>query len=317
MNHHPDFIIIGGMKCMTSTLHSQLESRSGFCMSEPKEPCYFSDDPVFQLGPEWYSQCWSSPNPGDLLGESSTHYTKLPTYPQTIERIRQTCPDVKLIYVMRHPIDRLVSQYVHEWTVGQVTDPIDRAIETFPELIQYSRYEYQIAPFIEAFGPTQVLPIFFDRLRRHPESELQRIFAFLRAPGVPIWRRDLPSQNIGHERMRTSPWRDRIVYAPGISWVRKSLIPRPVRERVKALWRLRDRPKLSEDSVAKLTEIFNHDLDLLSQRLGIDPALTCRNFERTAELDLPLGFCDGDGLTEPASGTAVSDRISDSTWDSK
>ena len=51
----PDFIIIGAMKCMTSTLHEQLAAQPGIQMSMPKEPCYFSDDAVYARGPEWYA----------------------------------------------------------------------------------------------------------------------------------------------------------------------------------------------------------------------------------------------------------------------
>ncbi len=56
----------------------------------------------------------------DLRGESSTHYTKLPTYPRTVDRMVRDLPRLKLIYVMRHPIERLVSQYVHELTAGRI-----------------------------------------------------------------------------------------------------------------------------------------------------------------------------------------------------
>ena len=40
----PDFIIIGAMKCATSTLHDQLKKHTSFCMTTPKEPNFFSDD---------------------------------------------------------------------------------------------------------------------------------------------------------------------------------------------------------------------------------------------------------------------------------
>ncbi len=50
----------------------------------------------------------------DLCGESSTHYTKLPDYPETVSRMKALLPSVKLIYVMRHPIERLISHYVHQ-----------------------------------------------------------------------------------------------------------------------------------------------------------------------------------------------------------
>ena len=140
----PDFVVIGAMKCMTSTLHEQLAAQAGIFMSTPKEPYYFSNDEVYARGEDWYRGLFSDAKPGDLCGESSTHYTKLPSYPHTVARMHVAFPHLKLIYVMRHPIERLVSQYVHEWSVRNVDCGIDAAVDTLPELIDYSRYAYQL-----------------------------------------------------------------------------------------------------------------------------------------------------------------------------
>ena len=55
MSRMPDFIIIGAMKCATSTLHDQLAEQPGFVMSEPKEPNFFSDEENWAKGLGWYS----------------------------------------------------------------------------------------------------------------------------------------------------------------------------------------------------------------------------------------------------------------------
>lgn len=110
----PDFIIIGAMKCATSSLHTQLAQQPGIFMTTPKEPNFFSDDGQFALGLSWYKNLFSDAQSGDICGESSTHYSKLPDYPQCIQRMSFYLPTVKLIYVMRHPIDRLVSHYIHQ-----------------------------------------------------------------------------------------------------------------------------------------------------------------------------------------------------------
>ncbi|MCO8120675.1 sulfotransferase domain-containing protein [Stieleria sp. TO1_6] len=286
MNRTPDFIIIGGMKCMTSTLHEQLAAQQGFCMSNPKEPFYFSDDAVYQRGPQWYASIWEDPAPGDLCGESSTHYSKLPTYPDTVQRMVDAVADVKLIYVMRHPIDRLVSQYVHEWSMGLVTDPIDRAIETLPILVEYSRYAMQLQPYLNAFPRQNLLPVFFDRLRKHPQSELERIGRFLGSDQVPIWQPELGAQNIGAQRMRTSVWRDRIAYAPGISTLRRVCVPKSVRNRVKSFWQMQKQPTLSEESITSLTKVFDTDLERLSRLLDLPETLSCATFKQTVDWDL-------------------------------
>jgi hypothetical protein len=274
----PDFIIIGAMKCMTSTLHEQLAAQSGIYMSTPKEPCYFSDDKVYEKGPSWYASLFSGCGAVELCGESSTHYTKLPTYPHTVSRLHEAFPEAKLIYVMRHPIDRLRSQYVHEWTQRMVDDPIDVAISTFPELVHYSRYSYQLAPYLTSFGPDQVLPVFFDRIASHPQSELERICRFLGYRGQALWRGEVEARNISEQRMRLSGWRDRLAYAPGVSWVRRNLVPQQIRNRVKQFWRIK-KPVLSSDRLNELKKQFDEDLCRLGDWLGVN--LTCDLFRST------------------------------------
>ena len=86
----PDFIIIGAMKCATSTLHEQLALQPGCFMTSPKEPCFFSDDDVYAQGLDWYGGLFEATPTGARCGESSTHYTKLPTHARTVERMLRT-----------------------------------------------------------------------------------------------------------------------------------------------------------------------------------------------------------------------------------
>ena len=136
----PHYIIIGAMKSGTSTLAAQLGAQGGIFMSDPKEPQYFSDDPVYAKGPGWYGQLFSHAKPGDLLGEASTHYTKLPTYPETVTRMKAACPELRLVYMIRNPMARLVSHYIHAWSEAELTCSLENALETVPELVDYGLY---------------------------------------------------------------------------------------------------------------------------------------------------------------------------------
>jgi len=279
--NRPDFIIIGAMKCATSTLHDQLAAQPGVFMSSPKEPNFFSDDEVYRRGIDWYSSLFDDAPPHAIKGESSTHYTKRPTHPKTVERLIDFAPGVKTIYLMRHPIDRLVSQYMHEWTQNVVRDPIDEALRTFPPLIEYSRYAMQLKPYLEAFGPERVLPVFLNRLRARPQAEFERIARFIGFDRRPVWRDDRAPQNVSEQRVRKSPWRDRLIYAPGVSQLRRRLVPRAARERIKSFWRMKDRPELSQASRRRLVEIFDEDLAELGQWLGLP--LSCEAFDELAD----------------------------------
>ena len=277
MSKVPDFIIIGAMKCATSSLHEQLAIQPGIYMSHLKEPNYFSDDDQYAKGWNWYCSHFEAAQKNDLCGESSTHYTKLPTYPQTIQRLYHHLPNIKLIYVMRHPIDRLVSQYIHEWTQRVISVEINQAITQYPELIEYSRYSMQLQPYFDTFGRDRVLPVFFENLCQTPQMELERICNFIGYEGKPKWDYDLETRNQSSKRMRKSAWRDVLVEAPILKEIRQQWVPKEFRNWVRDLWTMKTKPELKIDQRTYLQEIFNKDLAILGSWLDID--LFCDNFK--------------------------------------
>lgn len=276
----PDFIIIGAMKSATSSLHVQLASHPGIFMSEPKEPNFFSDDDQYARGTGYYSSLFSAAAQNDLCGESSTHYTKLPDYPETVPRMKALLPTVKLIYVMRHPVDRLVSHYVHQWTENVIRCDINDALDRYPELINYSRYSYQLEPYFEAYGPQAILPVFFEAVKRRPKEELQRVARFIGYEDSVTWKPNLGAQNVSANRFRRFQGYELIIDSPPMVFLRRTLVPKSVRDMVKARLTMQRKPVLSRPNVARLESIFDEDLQALSTWLGT--GLTCENFdERT------------------------------------
>lgn len=280
MNNAPDFIIMGAMKCATTTLHEQLGAQPGVFMSELKEPNFFSDDDQFKRGIDWYLSLFSAAQPGDLCGESSTHYTKLPTYPNAVHRLKAHAPNAKLIYVMRHPVERLISQYMHEWSTRSLTGTLSQALKRHPELYQYSQYSMQLKPYLEIFGPENVLPVFFERVKQFPQEELARMGEFVGCSAPVIWQSAASHQHATKERLRESAWRDSLVNAPVLSTIRKTLVPKSFRQWVKGLWQMQSRPQLPPQEQAELEAMLNQDLAILGQWLGRD--LSCENFRAAA-----------------------------------
>lgn len=282
MSRNPDFIIIGAMKCATTSLHDQLVLQPGLFLSTPKEPNFFSDRENWARGMDWYRGLFADAEPGDLCGESSTHYTKLPCHPKVVKRLAEHVPGAKFIYVMRHPIDRLVSHYIHEWSMKVLSDSIDVSVDHHRALIDFSRYAWQLEPYFEQFGRDRVLPVFFDRLRTHPQAELERVCKFIGYDQAPMWREQQGPSNVSGQRMRNSWLRDLVVQAPVLSTIRKRLVPQAVRDKVKSMWTMRERPQLSDARRAQLVETFDPDLARLGEWLGIE--LSCSNFvEQTRE----------------------------------
>jgi hypothetical protein len=276
--HRPDFIVVGAMKSATTTLHEQLARQPGVFMSRPKEPNFFSDDAIYARGWGFYSTIFSAAGAGDLRGESSTHYTKLPTFPRTVERMVRDLPRVKLIYLMRHPIDRLVSHYVHELTAGGIRLSVVEALDRHPELIEYGRYAMQLEPFLAAYGFENVLPIFFARLVSHPQQELERIGRFLALATALKWDSTLRPQNTRRDRLRPSPIRHALLQSTVLGRLRRRMVPRLWSQSAKVFWRAQvEPPHIPQHLTARLREVFDADLSQLGSWLGI--RLDCENFD--------------------------------------
>ena len=281
----PDFIIVGAMKCATSTLHDQLAVQDGIFMSTPKEPNFFSDDGVYKNGIDWYSRLFSDPN-AVLNGESSTHYTKFPTYPLTIERmLEHGLQGTKLIYVMRHPIQRLVSHYIHEWSQGIYKVDINDAVNTYSELVNYSRYHYQLGHYLQHFSSNQILPMFYESLISRPEEELLRACEFIGYQGNPKWNYDMDAQNVSSQRIRKFPLYSLLIDSPILAFLRRSLVPQAVRDRVKTSLTMKERPQLSDANNEKLCSIFDEDLASLGALFNMN--LSCATFKGEALKQFP------------------------------
>ena len=281
----PDFVIIGAMKSATSSLYDQLGRQPGIFMCTPKEPNFFSDAEQYIKGMSWYSSLFYEAPEGNLLGEASTHYTKLPTHRDTVHRLKEYLPEARFIYVMRHPIDRLISHYIHEWSTGVYNCGLEDAIDKYPELVSYGCYAMQLTPYLDTFGRFAVLPVFFDHLLRAPQEELERICRFIGYQGQPVWIQDLKPDNVSSDRIREFPGYQFLVESGPATWFRRHFIPQRWRDAVKMKLRMRERPVLSEKAKAGLEEEFNCDLEMLGKLLGVD--LDCRNFKQvTSEKSL-------------------------------
>jgi hypothetical protein len=268
----PDFILIGAMKCGTSTLAAQLAQQSGVFMTTPKEPNYFSDDDVFAKGPDWYAGLFDGAQPGDLKGEASTHYTKLPTYPDTIARMRDALDKPRLIYMIRNPKTRAVSHYIHEWSEGRMDADAERAFENAPEIIDYGRYAYQIEPFVDAFGLDNVWLTSLEQIKHDPDAEFARIADFLGLKNA-AWVHDMPAQNVSSERMRRLPMQGLLIDNPVAAALRRTLVPKQVRTWIRQRRTMQDRPEIPDTLDAHMQDKFLEDRKEMQWFFPDHPAL--------------------------------------------
>jgi hypothetical protein len=82
-------------------------------------------------------------------------------------------------YVVRHPIDRIISQHHHEHAEGKVGPSIDEAVRQHPRYVHYSRYSYQLEPWLDALGPERIHVIRFEDYVDSRQRIVERLCSFL------------------------------------------------------------------------------------------------------------------------------------------
>ena len=180
----PDFLIVGAAKSGTSSLFSYLARHPAIFGSDPKEPCYFDPHANLDRGLLWYRQLFADAERWQLCGEASTNYTRYPQVPGVPARIQATVPDAKLIYLMRHPVDRAYSHYVHAYTKEEYPrDRFELNFEEFaaayPRVLDSSDYALQLKQYFERFPREQMLLLFMGDLERDPLQVCREVFTFL------------------------------------------------------------------------------------------------------------------------------------------
>jgi len=167
----PDFLIIGAMKAGTTSLYRDIFGHPEIYLPEEKEPetlVRFGDN--FDEIAKDYESLFKHAKKNQIVGEASTAYTKMPTYKGVASKASQLCGDnLKLIYIVRNPIERIISQYKHEHAQKSEMLDIDTAVFSDPKYIEYSDYSYQLTQWREYFSDHNILIIKFEEyiLNKH------------------------------------------------------------------------------------------------------------------------------------------------------
>lgn len=177
----PNFLIIGAMKSGTTTLYRDLLTHPGVYLPVDKEVHALIDpDVLTDEGRAAYEKHFEAASPGQILGEASTGYSKRPTHEGVAERAKALLgPDLRVVYIIREPISRSLSQHYHTFSWGEVAGDADRVIRENNTFIDYSRYAYQLEPWLREFGRDRVRVIKFEDYVRNRESQLADLCVFL------------------------------------------------------------------------------------------------------------------------------------------
>jgi tetratricopeptide (TPR) repeat protein len=194
----PDFIIIGAQKCGTTSLYHYLAQHPKILPSIIKEINFWSRE--FHHGLEWYlAQFPPSPKKQKLLTGEATpgylDYTKVP------ERLFQTFPKMKLIVLLRNPVNRAISHYYHWIRDGWESRPLQEVIDVEIQQLEQQNYNYWnkhngyisrgiyvkfLKKWMSIFPKEQFLIIKSEDFYDNPATTLSQVYHFLEIPNRKI-----------------------------------------------------------------------------------------------------------------------------------
>jgi hypothetical protein len=174
----PNLIVIGGLKCGTTSLHHYLNLHPEIAMSRPKELNFFVAELNWDLGPEWYASHFDRGAP--VRGETSPHYTNLPRFAGVAGRMRELLGDrARVVYMVRDPVERMLSHYLHNVGGGYESRSIEVALaDPGSAYVARSRYAMQIEPYLAAFERDRVMIVANEDLAGEREATVRGVFEF-------------------------------------------------------------------------------------------------------------------------------------------
>jgi hypothetical protein len=208
----PDFLIVGAQRCGTTALYKALVQHPAVLGAGlHKGVHYFDTD--YQKGLDWYrghfprqstaSRLEQQLGVRPLTGEASPYYM---FHPLAADRIARDLPRVRLVAILRDPVERAYSAYTHEKARGYETEDFERALELEPERLNgeeqrlladpayvslhhqhnaylaRGRYVEQVRRLEEAVGRDRLLVLDFDDLFGDLEQSMPRLLDFLELP---------------------------------------------------------------------------------------------------------------------------------------
>lgn len=295
----PDFLIAGAPKAGTTALHGALAQHPEVFMSSPKEPKFFLCDeapPPHWRGPgdqhsqqEWiwrradYQRLFLDAPERTVRGESTPFYL---WSRGAHRRIAEALPDVRIIAIVRDPVDRAYSNWMHLWCDGlepeadfptafrREAERIHAGYAPFWRYRELGLYGEQLAHLFDYVDSSRVLVMRYRELIDDPVAAVDKACGFLGIARGQVAA--IPSDN---SRAYVEPgWRTRLV-APmirGGAWLGQFARPEVWRQAEPAARRLlrgsteAHRPLLTPDQRAELIDTFAEDIALLAKVTGQD-----------------------------------------------
>lgn len=204
----PYFLIIGAQKCGTTSLYQYLIRHPSISPAVRKETHFF--DKRYELGMDWYLSQFPSlhgENQNPITCEATPRYI---CHPKARNRIHKHLPNVKLIALLRNPVDRAFSNYHHWIRKGSVTNyTFEEAVrKDVNGILSRGNYYKQLKEWLALYPKDQLLVLDSESFFLNPNDAISKICSFLEIPEWQLESFEVYNQNRYKEQMnpKTRKW---------------------------------------------------------------------------------------------------------------
>ncbi|SDI62519.1 sulfotransferase domain-containing protein [Alloyangia pacifica] len=286
-------ICVGVQKCATSFIHSAMGTHPQAGISAPKELDFFSY--FFDRGYSWYEKHFSACVALPVRFEASPSYFYDPRSP---ERIRGYRPEMKIIVLLRDPVERAYSNHLHEVIQGHIgAVPFEEGLANNPGYIDQGRYATHLRRWFSQFERDSILVMFAEEISADPIGAAQKVYAFSgldaeHVSPVLLERRNesdrarLPALRAvlraGGDKLRDLGLEDQLARVKAAGPVQRLLAANSQNMRGIV-------PPMNEATRARLTEVFEEELLALPELLRRE-SLPWATYERLCGLPAASGI---------------------------
>jgi hypothetical protein len=179
----PGFLVIGAMKCGTTTLYRDLLAHPDVFLPD-KELNFLSREAAGAPdAARRYGLLFGRARPDQLCGDVSTEYSMLPDVSGVAQRAKRLlASETRIVYLVREPVSRAISHHRHMacWPgEGRMSIDINDSVRRHASIIDYGRYMMQLEPWREAFGEGAIRVVVFEQYIRNRKQTIESLCRFL------------------------------------------------------------------------------------------------------------------------------------------
>lgn len=267
------FVVIGAMKAGTTSLYSYLAKHPELSLPyTEKEVNFFNNEKHWDMGANWYVENFRE---NDLKrGEVNPNYAMFPRCQVVPERLYQFSPNIKIIYILRDPIERLRSHIHHNYIKGLEDRSIEEILSDQSDslwYISYSKYFYQLEKYLKFFSKEQIFITTLEDLSSDPIATMNSIFEFLDIKKNLLPEACFRKNHDSNEKVKAGKMLELLRKTPLIK-IYQSLKPiLPINVHIgtkRLLGKHFEKPILNESQILYLKNIFHDDVVNLKKTMG-------------------------------------------------